>query len=75
MSVPELHDRICQLWCTNSYGIYDLSDTQGRVLEIINDRRHPRRFSRTKTTAYDADPWTSSGGISLCSIWWRIFSA
>jgi hypothetical protein len=38
MSVSELHDRICHLWRTNSYGIYHLQDTRGRVLKIINTR-------------------------------------
>lgn len=38
MSVSELHERICYLWRTNSYGIYDLQDTQRRVLKIINNR-------------------------------------
>lgn len=38
MSVSELHDRICHLWRTNSYGIYNLQDTQGRVLKIIDSR-------------------------------------
>ena len=38
MSVSELHDRICHLWRTNLYGNYNLQDTHGRVLKIINDR-------------------------------------
>ena len=37
MSVSQLHDRICHLWCTNSYGVYNLQDTQGSVLKIINN--------------------------------------
>lgn len=63
MSVSELHDRICQLWCTNSYGVYDLSDTQGRLLKIINDREDIPEDSPERKPQHTTLTLVTSSGI------------
>jgi len=78
MSVSELHDRICHLWRTNSYGIYNLQDTQGRILKIIDNRedipedspqRKPEHTSLTLVTndgifgEFDFTPYSGESSI------------
>ena len=63
MSVSELHDRICHLWRTNSYGVYDLQDTRGRVLKIINDREDIPEDSPQRKTEHTTLTLMTNHGI------------
>ena len=63
MSVSELHDRICHLWSTNSYGVYDLQDTRGRVLKIINAREDIPEDSPQRKTEHTTLTLMTNDGI------------
>ena len=63
MSVSELHYRICHLWSTNSYGVYDLQDTRGRVLKIINAREDIPEDSPQRKTEHTTLTLMTNDGI------------